>query len=520
MNTRQRTSLFVLIAAAFVAGILFTTAGANLFDNGDGVGTPAEAREVRGSDADQTALVEPSPAALSLEETFTQVAERVNPAVVQIRTEKVASARSNNPLEGTPFENFFDFDAPREFRSDALGSGVIVREDGYIITNHHVVDQADELEVMLYDGTFVDAEVIGSDQSSDLAVIKIARDGLPTVPYGNMDNLRVGQWALAFGSPFSQELSNSVTAGIISAIGRTGTSLGRLNMFSAFIQTDAAINPGNSGGALVNLRGQLIGINSAILSRSGGNQGIGLAIPVDVVENVISQLISDGEVSRGFLGVVFSNISPALSRAMDVPRGAAQITMVEPDSPADRAGLRVGDIISAVDGRELTDDAQLRVIIANHLPGDQVELTIIRDGEREQVDITLARRDPNLLAGNVDQGGTDGPSPMEGLGLSLGELTPAVLEAAGIAANAEGLPSSGVVVTDVDRSSDAFREAELRPGDIITEVDRRAIAGRADFERIYKDLDPGAAFIVRVARVVAMPDGPETQTLITALTKP
>src|SRR5690606_24057636 len=229
MGIKSKTSLLVLAVAAFVAGILFSTAGANFLGDGDRVATPAGAQllqqVIQRTSAGQDALVEPSPAALSLEQTFVEVAQRVNPAVVQIRSERVERTERTNPLRGTPFENFFgeNFNLPQEFRADALGSGVIISDNGYIITNHHVIDGADALEVKLFDGTFADAEVVGSDQSSDLAVVKIDRTNLNPLPYGNVADVRVGQWVLAFGSPFSQELSNSVTAGIISAVGRTGS---------------------------------------------------------------------------------------------------------------------------------------------------------------------------------------------------------------------------------------------------------------------------------------------------------
>ena len=519
MSVRRKTSILVLAVSAFVAGILFTTAGANLFERGDQIGTAATAKFVEGDHSPQAALVEPSAAALSMEKTFTEVAERVNPAVVQIRSEKVQ--QRSNPLQGTPFEDFFGERAPEEFRSDALGSGVIVRDDGYIVTNNHVIDGADDLEVKLFDGRFAEAEVVGTDSRSDLAVIKINESDLPTLPYGDMSEVRVGQWVMAFGSPLSLDLSNSVTAGIVSAIGRTSRQLSALNLASSFIQTDAAINPGNSGGALVNLYGQLVGINTAILSRSGGSQGVGLSIPVDIVSNVVTQLIEDGEVSRGFLGVTFGPISASLSRAMDVPRGAAQVTDVVDDSPADKAGLRVGDIIIAVDGEELLDENQLRVIIGNHLPGDTVDLDILRDDRRRNISVELGRLDTSLLAANTPTDDGDGATSMEGLGVSLGDVTRSTLQSVGIDPDTEDLPSSGVLILNIDQNSDAFRDAELRRGDIITEVNRKAVSSLADFESVYKDLDSGEDFILRVARTsAAIGGGASTQNLITALRKP
>ena len=515
MSIKSKTSALVLVVTAFLAGIIFTTAGANLFGSGASL-TEASRAETLGHAAE--APVRLGSKAVDLEEAFIQVAETINPTVVQIHSEKVVRQQLNNPFEGTPWENFFNApggDQNREFRSQALGSGVIIRADGYIITNNHVIDGADELEVKLFDGEFYDATVVGSDPASDLAVIKIDADNLPATTFGDIGEVRVGQWVLAFGSPLSEDLGNTVTAGIVSAMGRTSANLSRLNTFAAFIQTDAAINPGNSGGPLVNLEGQLIGINSAIFSRSGGYQGIGFAIPVDVVENVTSQLIESGSVRRGFLGVLFSPVSPALAKAWDVPRGAALVSEVQPGTPADEAGLREGDVIVAVDGHELRDNLQLRTIIGNKHPGDTVELAYVREGERRTTTVTLGTRPDDLTAENEGPrpNGKDAPAMKEDLGFEIRNLTPATVERLGLADD----DLKGVLVVNIDENSDAFREAELRQYDIITEIDRKPVRNAAEFREIYDDIEPGKTFIVRVARVSRNGD---VVTFFTALTKP
>ncbi|GAB5518862.1 MAG: Do family serine endopeptidase [Rhodothermales bacterium] len=512
MSSRNRTPLLFLIALAFVAGAFFTTAGANWLNLGDAVGTRSDASVL----PDDRKPLQPSTAVVSLEDAFTNVADRVNPSVVQIRAEVVREAPQMS--QQNPFFEFFQQrpgqgqDNPREFRSSGLGSGVVVRPDGYIVTNNHVIDGAAELEVRMNDGTFYDAEVIGTDPGSDLAVIKVDVDDLPYVSFGEFDDVRVGQWVMAFGSPFSADLGNTATAGIVSAIGRTGQEINSLNVFSAFIQTDASINPGNSGGPLVNLRGEIIGINSAILSRSGGSQGIGFAIPVDVVENVATQLIDNGAVARGYLGVQFGAVSESLARALDVPRGAAGIEVVTPESPADRAGLRDGDIIVAIDGVTLQDSNQLRTTIANLAPGDRVNLEVERDGRRMDLAVTLGdRTELDGEAASVTPRPSSESDSMEALGLGLRNLTENDLRSLNVGEDVEG-----VLVAQIEQSSVAYREGNLRRGDIIVEADRQGVTSMREFKAVFDDLEAGETFIVKVRRM----RGETLTSFLTALTKP
>ena len=514
MSVKRNIPLFIFVFGAFLAGIFFTTLGSNVFSNGEvAVVSHAESSAYNGG---TTALPETNiSSAVALEDAFTQVAESVNPAVVQIRSEKTVNQRQS--MEGTPFEDFFaPFRNPdQNFRSEGLGSGVIASQDGYIVTNNHVIDGADQLEVRLYDGRFLDAEVVGTDPLSDLAVIKIDADQLPSISYGDVDGIRVGQWVMAFGSPLSTDLGNTVTVGIVSAKGRTSDQINNLNIFSSFIQTDAAINPGNSGGPLVDLRGRLIGINSAIYSRSGGYQGIGFAIPVDVVENVATQLIEFGLVKRGFLGVSFGPVSETLAEALEVPRGAAQITNITEGSAADKAGLEREDIILEVDGQPLLDYNQLRTIVANKRPGDRVPMRIVRDSRELDVTVTLGERpDDSEIAGTdrrVEEDNEEGM--MESLGLTrLENVTDEVLEAL----NIEDQDVEGVVIVEIDRNSASYRDAELRRGDIIVEVDRQKISNRSDFRSTYRSIDSGDSFLVRVLR----PQNGQLVSFLTALEKP
>ncbi|MCB0717363.1 MAG: Do family serine endopeptidase [Bacteroidetes bacterium] len=523
MTNRKRLSMATVVIGAFLGGILLATSGANFLNLSELVGTDANASTTMILPSTQPPgnTVTPPPGVQGLEDSFTAVADLVGPTVVQIRSEKVQTVdRSQNPFQGTPFEEWFGGDRgnqfPQEYRTNALGSGVIISNDGYIVTNNHVVDDSESLEVKLFDGEFYDAKVVGRDVSSDLAVIKIEANGLNNIAYGDPQAVKVGQWVLAFGSPLSEDLDNTVTAGIVSAMHRSGSSLRQVNALPAFIQTDAAINPGNSGGPLVNIRGELIGINSAILSRSGGSQGIGFAIPIDIVQNVVGQLIEHGEVKRGYLGILFGPVSPALAKAYDVSRSTAQVSSVEPGLPADKAGLKAGDLIVKVDDRPLNDYNELAVSIANRLPGDKVKLEIVRDGKEMTVPVTLGLRPgEEELAGRSRGESMDSGSEqtMSGLGIKLADLDDATVRALGVS-RAE-LPS-GVLVADIDPSSDAFRDAELRKGDIITELDKKAVQTRAEFEKVYRKIDSGDTFIIRVHRFVNGVD----QTFITALVKP
>lgn len=513
MSAKGKVSAAAFLAAMFAAGVLFATVGASNFKLDDLV--PSELRK-GGTEIDESRIG----AAMDLQDAFTAVAESVNPTVVQIQSERTvetSGGQGRNPFEGTPFEDFFGGpfgDAPPGpgIPQEGLGSGAIVRPDGYIVTNNHVVDGADELIVKMFDGTEYDAEIVGTDSYSDIAVIKIEANDLPYITMGESETLRTGEWVMAFGSPLDPELSNTVTAGIVSALGRLHAQ-GEEGVQN-YIQTDAAINPGNSGGPLVDLRGRLIGINTAIFTRTGGYQGIGFAIPVSTVENVVEQLIESGRVERAQLGVRYAPASESLIRALDLPRGAAVIAEVVPGSSADRAGLRAGDAIVGINGNQLTNHLQVSQIIGSLRPGERVALTINREGDVSTVNVTLGAVPNGEETAEAGQAAPEPVEPQQGrmmeeLGIALSDITPQIASRYKLDSNIKG-----VMITDVNPASDAYREGALRPGMIITEVDRQPVASLSDFNRVYGQVESGSSFLVRITQ----PN--DLGVLITALTKP
>jgi len=515
MSTQGKLSLAVVVGGAFIAGILFATAGANLFGAGDAVGTPGQAANLDGStEVEQSVASTPR----DFENAFTNVAESVNPAVVQIRAAKVVERRMRNPFEGTPFERFFGQPGPSEPDvREGLGSGVIVRSDGHIITNNHVVEGAEQLSVQTLDGSQYDAEVIGTDSYSDLAVLDVDASGLTAASFGNSEELSVGQWVLAIGSPLSPQLNNSVTAGIISALGRLQSAPRRSRASSQssgvhnFIQTDAAINPGNSGGPLVNLQGQLVGINTAIASRSGGNQGVGFAIPANTVERVATQIIEEGEVRRAFLGIRYGSAAESLIQNEDLPPGSAVVSQVQSGTPAAEAGLEAGDIVTAIDGTPLENHLQLGNKIASMRPGDEVSLRINRDGEQRTLTVTLGARD-NMGTASAEQGGNDeapaAPEDIrEKLGLELENVTPEIARRLGFDR------AEGVLITGIDQSNPMIRDSGLQPRQVIFEMDGEKISDMDSFMEVYRSIEPGNAFRVGVRN----PDG---FVFVTSLRRP
>ena len=512
MNKIRIFPTILVVVSVFAAGVLSATLGVNLFNQGHKVGTDTQ--------ADNSVFLQAPPESgglLDWEQAFVNVADAVNPAVVQIRSEEKIEADANsNMWEGTPWEQFAPNTSPQI--RQGLGSGVVIRSDGYIVTNNHVIEDASKLQVLLHDGRIFRAEVVGRDPNSDLAVIRIDEAGLPTITLAPPSNVRVGQWVMAFGSPLDEALDNTVTAGIVSAIGRTSNQLARMNPYSAFIQTDAAINRGNSGGPLVNMRGQLVGINSMIHSTTGLNAGIGFAIPVSIVGNVATQLIDKGRVDRGFLGIRFDRVSLSLANAIGAPPGSAQVSQVENNSAAGKAGIEVGDIIAGIDGIELADYLLLRTTIGNKSPGDQVLLDIIRGEDRIQIGVTLGTM-PRQYAGNNEPNEVkrDDEEKLDELGLMLRDLDSEILEERFRISD----DVKGVWIQSIDESSEAFSESELRSDDVIVEIDNTPVTNIDEFRRVYKDIEDGKAFLVKILRLqVISEDSNEFLPLITALTKP
>jgi Do/DeqQ family serine protease len=407
--------------------------------------------------------------------SYADTVDRVAPAVVTIRASRRVRAPQQFPFFDDPFfRQFFGGGMPRGGQTQverALGSGVIVRADGHILTNHHVVDGAEDIKVDLATRSSYSAKLVGSDAPSDLAVLKISAGGLPVLELGDSDKVRVGDVCLAVGNPLA--LGESVTAGIVSAKGRaTGLSDGS---FQDFLQTDAPINQGNSGGALVNTRGELIGINSQILSpNGGGNIGIGFAIPSNMARNVMNQLIGRGKVDRGMLGVGIQQLSSELARSMGLKevRGVL-VNSVTPGGPADKAGIKTGDVILQFNGKDVNDPNELRNDVAGSAPGTDVTLTILREGNQQQVHV----RTGALTAQNASGEAGGGPAGTPQLGLSLVPLTPGVAAQLGLPRNQQGL-----AVQSADPNGPAA-QAGIQAGDVIVQVNRQPVRTTDDVRR-------------------------------------
>lgn len=422
--------------------------------------------EETGVTADTVTVVISDPAAIS--DHFADIAEAVGPSVVTINSRTTVTATV--PGFGMNPWGFYGFGPPqqREYTQRGLGSGVIVTDDGYIVTNHHVAGEADELEVVLSTGGTYPAKLIASDSRTDLAVIRIEASGLPVITMGQTRTARVGEWVLAIGSPFA--LSQTVTQGIISFLGREGVGLAD---FESYIQTDAAINPGNSGGALVNMRGELIGINTAIASRTGGNQGIGFAIPVEMVRDVMNDLISFGEVRRGWLGVTLQELSDELRLQFGVDDGVEGVVVsdVLAGTPASGSGIQRGDIVTAMEGEPVQSVASLRNRIAATPPETRVAFTLIREGRERTVRVTLGSQSSAVVASDPSR------SFSEEAGWVLRELEWNRAEQLGVPG------SEGVLIAEVTRNGSAD-SAGLRGGDVILEVNRTRVGAPEEAEGI------------------------------------
>lgn len=413
---------------------------------------------------------------LDLNNAIVDIAEKTNPAVVMITTEKVQEQR----VMRNPFSQFFgnpygqQDPETREFTQRGLGSGVIVSEGGYILTNNHVIENVDEIKVQLFNGDEVEAELIGTDPATDIAVIKVDMKDLPAVKIGNSESLKVGSFVLAIGSPLSQNLAHTVSFGIVSAKSR---SIGLINSgagYEDFIQTDAAINPGNSGGALIDMNGELVGINSAIASRSGGNDGIGFAIPINLAKRIMDDLIDDGEVSRGYLGLYFGGeVDRTMAKALGLndARGII-VAQVEEDGPSDKAGLKEQDVIVGIDGEKVRDWNMFRSKIASMKPDDVVKLDILRDGKSETLTVTLGERDNDAIASVAPE---KAESMEEKLGFTVTNLDSNIRRQLDLESSADG-----VIVNRIKESSNAY-ERGLRRGDVITSVKNTKIETEKEF---------------------------------------
>lgn len=433
---------------------------------------------------------------------FVPVVNAVTPAVVNISTTRVVHSGQDD-MNAAPFMNdpffrqFFGdefyrrFQMPRDRRENSLGSGVIVDPSGYIVTNNHVIAKADEIKVLLNDKRELTGKVIGTDPKTDLAVIKINAKDLPFIPWGDSDKLQVGEYVLAIGNPFA--LNSTVTMGIVSAVGRANVGIAD---YEDFIQTDAAINPGNSGGALVNARGELVGINTAIFSRSGGYMGIGFAVPANMTRTVMDSLIKSGKVTRGWLGVSIQEINQALAKQFGLSETkGALVGEVMADSPAADAGVKSGDVIVSYDGRPIDSPSALRNQVAQTSVGRSVKLEVLRDKKRRTFTLKVAEQ-PKEMAQNGDEevSSEEGGQKSALSGIELRNLTADV-------ARQLGLPpeTQGVVVTGVAPDS-AASQTGVAPGDVILEINRQPVRSVADVRRISAALPKNESVLLYLNR--------------------
>ena len=427
-----------------------------------------------------------APAALKLADSnegpskssFAPVVKAVLPTVVNISSSKVV--RTPNQLSGPMMDPFFQhffgdgadgrFNIPRERRERSLGSGVIVSPEGYILTNNHVVDGATDIRVTLSDKREFKATIVGTDPKTDVAVLRVESANLPAVTIGDSSKVQVGDYALAIGDPFG--VGQTVTMGIVSAKGRANLGI---EDYEDFIQTDAPINPGNSGGALVNDRGELIGINTAILSHgSGGNEGIGFAVPINLARQVMDQILKNGKVTRAYLGIIPQDVTPSIAKSMgqSEPRGVL-VGDVSPNSPAQASGLQRGDIILEVNGKPVADANELRMSISMMQPDATVKLSVVRNGDRHDLSVKLGQLPTPEEHAQVEKNGSE--SALEGV--TVDNLDAQTAQELGLPPNA-----TGVVVTDVSPSS-PYADSGLHRGDVIQEVNRQPVKDVADFEK-------------------------------------
>lgn len=422
-------------------------------------------------------------------QAMAEVVAATKPAVVNISTTRtIKTPGIPSPFFDDPFfRRFFDDEfghlrKPREHKQASLGSGVIVDREGYILTNNHVIKDADEIKVKLSDKREFTGRVIGTDPKTDLAVIKINSDNLPVIKWGDSDRLKVGETVIAIGNPFG--LNQTVTSGIVSATGRANVGIAD---YEDFIQTDAAINPGNSGGALVNVRGELVGINTAIFSTSGGYQGIGFAIPSNMARVVMENLIKKGKVVRGWLGIVIQPVTPELAKQFGLKeeKGVLVGDVVE-DSPAEKAGIQRGDVIIEYEGKEVSEPAALRNMVANTQPGKEVNIKILREGKEKTLHVTIAElpaemqkvpgRADNLLKGVIVQ-----------------NITPDMRKELNIPRRI-----TGVIISDIEEGSPA--EGVLSSHDIIMEINRKKVNNVKDFENVVSRIKPEQDILLLIFR--------------------
>jgi serine protease Do len=494
---RRSTAVLTLLAASIGGGLIAAFAVASHTSQPVGVVAKADTSNERVS---------------QLSNSFADIIEKASPAVVKISMTRIIKASDqqgggdNNPFMSDPFfRQFFGGGGrnmrPRDQREAGLGSGVIVSSNGYILTNNHVIDKATSLKVDLSDGREFNAKTVGADPQTDVAVIKIDGSNLPVMPFANSDGARVGDICFAIGNPFNQE--HTVTMGIVSAKGRNLRE--GPTYIQNFIQTDAAINPGNSGGALINARGEMIGMNTMILTGGnnfggeGGNIGIGFAVPSNLAKGVMEQLEKNGKVARGYMGVTLQSVTPDLAPQFGLKEAkGAIVSNISPNEPGARAGLKEGDVITAIDGKPVNGSDDLTMDVISHAPGSTVNLTVLRDNKPMTVNVTLGTR-PGGVDWDSKNGGNSGndngndndnnTGTASMRGISVETLTPDLAQQVGVPAN-----TKGVVVDEVDASGPAA-DAGLSHGVVITQVNRKPVTNAQDFKRLMNEAKGKAALL-------------------------
>ncbi|MBA4765273.1 MAG: Do family serine endopeptidase [Erythrobacter sp.] len=480
-------------------------------------GFPAGAQVAQNDDTQMARMVPRAGAP----ESFADLTAQLQPAVVNISTrQRIEVQNGGNPFAGTPFEGLFNRrqgqqeTEPQYREGQSLGSGFIISADGYVVTNNHVVSptgrgSVEEITVTLPDGTEYEAELIGTDPQSDLAVLKVNRDEpFPFVTFGDSRQARVGDWVIAIGNPFG--LGGTVTSGIVSSVLRnTGGGA-----YDRYLQTDASINRGNSGGPLFDMEGNVIGINNAIISPTGGSVGIGFAIPAETAEPIVDKLVRGIEIERGYLGIQIQPVSDDVAASLGLERNRGEIVqMVQSGEAADRGGVEAGDIVLSVNGREVTPDQTLSYLIANIAPGTTIPLDVVRDGERRRLNVTVGKRpseeelrqsqmfDPDVESED-DMAPSDSEVLEESLGLQVLQLTPQIARQLGVGADTQGL-----VVASVNQNSDAARKG-LRRGDIILTANYRPVLQVSELEAIVRSAqsDNRDAVLLRVQRRGGSPE--------------
>ena len=430
---------------------------------------------------------------LETSRAFSEIVGAVSPAVVNISTTKVVKREPGAGLEDPFFDflgPFHDFSLPKKWKERSLGSGVIVSPDGYIITNNHVVEKSDEIKITLPDRRTLRGNIVGADPKTDIAILKIDASNLPTLKWGDSDKLQVGEFVLAIGSPYG--LSNTVTMGIISAVGRANVGIAD---YEDFIQTDAAINPGNSGGPLVNIQGELIGINTAIFSRTGGYQGIGFAVPCNMVRLIMEQLIQKGKVTRGWIGVSIQELTPELAQEFGLKKlKGALVSDVAKGSPAGKAGIMRGDVIIELNGREIKDVSGLRNMVAQSKAGSEITLKILRSGKELTVRVVIVELPREVAEVAPDHRLAPDPETRVFTGLTVMNLTKEIIRQLGFTKD-----EKGVVVVRVEPGSPAD-DAELKKGDIIKEINRKEIDSLAEFNKSATNIKRNEAVLMFVNR--------------------